>query len=195
MKFDGLNIALVATMAGAALATVTTARVLRSAILLAATSAVLAALMYRLGAPIAAVFELSVCAGLIPAIFISAIGMTSRVSGDELQTRRRMKRRRLIPLAGLAIMVGLLLAIWRPAMPWNLPHVVDGNTGLVEFPPGPEANAPAEWTRAIDANYVDSSPGEELWNRRRADLLGQVSVMLAGALAVVVLVKELRNEQ
>jgi NADH-quinone oxidoreductase subunit J len=194
-KIAALDIALVATMVGLALATVMTARVLRSAILLAATSAVLAVLMYRLGAPIAAVFELSVCAGLIPAIFISAIGMTRRLAGEELQERRRQTWRRFGSLPGLVVLAAVLLAIWNPAMPSNLPRVVDANVGEVLFPRAAEANAAElSWVRVLDANYRDTGVQDVLWNRRHADLLGQVTVLLAGALAVVVLVKELRHE-
>jgi NADH-quinone oxidoreductase subunit J len=165
MKIDSLSIALLVTMVGSALATIMTARVLRSALLLAVTSAVLAVLMYRLGAPIAAVFELSVCAGLIPAIFISAIGMTSRLSGEELKERQQEHWRRFGPLPGVVILVGVLLAIWQPDFGVTLPTLA-----------GP------------------SDVGEVLWNHRHADLLGQVTVLLAGAMAVVVLVKELRND-
>ena len=42
---------------------------LRAAIALATTSVVLAIIMFRLDSPLAAVFELSVCAGLITVVF------------------------------------------------------------------------------------------------------------------------------
>ena len=45
--------------------------ILRSAIGLALSSAALAVTFYALGAPIASVFELSVCSGLVTVIFIS----------------------------------------------------------------------------------------------------------------------------
>ena len=48
---------------------------------------VLAILMFRLTRPSAAVFELSVCAGLIPVIFISAISLTQRLKRDEAKAR------------------------------------------------------------------------------------------------------------
>jgi NADH-quinone oxidoreductase subunit J len=62
----------------AAVWTVMSARLLHSAIGLATTSVILAILMYQLGSPLAAVFELSVCAGLISAIFLSAIPLAGR---------------------------------------------------------------------------------------------------------------------
>lgn len=46
---------------------------LRAAIALAVLSVALAAIFFRLGAPYAGAFELSVCAGLITVLFIAAI--------------------------------------------------------------------------------------------------------------------------
>lgn len=51
---------------------------LSAAISLAALSAVLAIIFYRLNSPYAAVIELSVCAGLITALFVAAISLTRR---------------------------------------------------------------------------------------------------------------------
>ena len=50
--------------------------VLKGALCLAVLSAILAGLFYRFGAPYAAVFELSVCAGLITVLFIAVIALT-----------------------------------------------------------------------------------------------------------------------
>lgn len=50
--------------------------VLKGALALAVMSALLAALFYRLGASYAAVFELSVCAGLITVLFVAVIALT-----------------------------------------------------------------------------------------------------------------------
>jgi NADH-quinone oxidoreductase subunit J len=50
--------------------------VLKGALALAVMSALLAALFYRFGAAYAAVFELSVCAGLITVLFIAVIALT-----------------------------------------------------------------------------------------------------------------------
>lgn len=51
---------------------------LSAAISLAALSAALAIIFYRLNSPYAAVIELSVCAGLITALFVAAISLTKR---------------------------------------------------------------------------------------------------------------------
>jgi NADH-quinone oxidoreductase subunit J len=158
-----INIGLVVAMVLAAIATVLSVRLIRSAIGLAVTSLLLAAIMFRLNAPLAAVFELSVCAGLIPAIFVSAIGMTGRTAPDELAALRKEKLKRYWPLA-----VILLLAVA------GLTQVV-----LPQLPAVPAAGAQ-------DVRNV-------LWNSRQVDLVGQVVVLLAGALAVVVLVKERKS--
>lgn len=50
----------------------------KSAIALGIASAILSAVFYLLNAPIAAVFELSVAAGLITVLLLSAIGMIEK---------------------------------------------------------------------------------------------------------------------
>ncbi len=50
--------------------------VLKGALALAVLSAILAAMFYRFGASYAAVFELSVCAGLITVLFVAVIALT-----------------------------------------------------------------------------------------------------------------------
>lgn len=49
---------------------------LKSAISLAVASVILAIIFYQLEAPYAAMFELSVCAGLITVLFASTINLT-----------------------------------------------------------------------------------------------------------------------
>jgi len=50
--------------------------VLKGVLALAVVSAILAAMFYHFGAPYAAVFELSICAGLITVLFIAVIALT-----------------------------------------------------------------------------------------------------------------------
>ena len=50
----------------------------RSSICLGIGSGILAGVFFVLGAPIAAVFELSVCAGLVTVLLLSSIGMIDR---------------------------------------------------------------------------------------------------------------------
>lgn len=158
-----LDYALVVALALSATLTVLSSRLLRSVLGLAATSAVLAVILFRLGGPLAAVVELSVCAGLIPAIFISAVSMTARLSNEEAAARwrRQLKTVWILPLLLLAATAVLLsLSV---ATNFHLP--------------------PASETDVRDV----------LWGMRHLDLLGQITVLLAGAFAVVVLVKEVKQ--
>jgi uncharacterized MnhB-related membrane protein len=49
---------------------------LKGALALAVMSAILAAMFYHFGAPWAAMFELSVCAGFITVLFLAVIALT-----------------------------------------------------------------------------------------------------------------------
>lgn len=55
---------------------------IKSAIALGIASGLLAAIFFILGAPYAAVFELSVCAGLITVLLLSAVSMTADKEAD-----------------------------------------------------------------------------------------------------------------
>ena len=66
-----------------ALFTVLIKNLLKAVISLAAASASLTIIMFMLNAPLAAVFELSVCAGLITVIFISVISLTKPLTPEE----------------------------------------------------------------------------------------------------------------
>jgi NADH-quinone oxidoreductase subunit J len=166
MNVSTLDLCLVVALVLAALATVMSVRLLRSVIGLAVTSVLLTVIMFRLHSPLAAVFELSVCAGLIPAIFISTIGLTARTVPEEMPGLRRdkLKRYGLLPVLLIIAAVALTQVV--------LPHVAQ-----TELPQGVENTV----------RYV-------LWERRQLDLVGQVVVLLAGALGVVVLVKERKHE-
>jgi NADH:ubiquinone oxidoreductase subunit 6 (subunit J) len=157
---------LVTTLVLASVLTVMTARVLRSAIALAVTSAVLAVVMFRLGSPIAGVFELSVCAGLIPAILISVIGLTRRLGPEGLAARRLERLKRYWYLPVIVIIAGVILSQVNLRVDYIVPAVA-----------------------------AEGDPRTVLWNLRHLDLLGQIVVLLGGAFAVVVLLKELRNER
>lgn len=142
--------------------TVMTLNLLKSAIGLAAVSVILTLLLFLLNAPLAGVFELSVCAGLITVVFISAISLTKPLTGPEAGARdlSRMKRFFILPL---------LVA----AAGWALYAL---NLNLDDIPPLP---AVAE----TDVRQV-------LWNLRRMDLVGQILIILAGVFGVVILFME-----
>jgi NADH-quinone oxidoreductase subunit J len=155
---------LLGLMLAAAVWAILTADLLRSAIGLAATSAILTLLLFRTKMPLAGVFELSVCAGLITVVFISTISLTKPATDEQARAAglKRWKRYVFLPLVLVA--AGALLAV----------------KGLTL---GPAAPPPLG---APDVQHV-------LWNLRRFDLLGQILVILAGVFGVVVLFKARRE--
>jgi NADH:ubiquinone oxidoreductase subunit 6 (subunit J) len=156
-----ISILLLTAMVAATLWTVMTSYLLRAAVGLALTSAILAVIMFMLSAPIAGVFELSVCAGLIPAIFLSAISVTKRLQPDAMVVQARQQIRRFWALPLILVLVGL-----------GLSHV-----HIPEL---------AVKIAAVPENDVR----KVLWNMRHLDLLGQIVILLGGAFGVVVLLKE-----
>lgn len=141
--------------------TVMTIRLIRAVVGLAMISVVVSILMFHLAAPLAGVFELSVCAGLISVIFITTISFTARVSKEQLPARRRQHLAKFwaLPL----IVIGLILLLRHYSFP----------AGLRIFQAAGE-----------------SDPRVVLWNMRHMDLLGQIIVLLVGAFGVVALFKE-----
>lgn len=156
-----LNLILLSGLLLAAIWTVMTIRLIRSIVGLALTSAILSVIMYRLNSPLAAVFELSVCSGLISVIFITTVSFTQRVSKERLLIRRRERLKRFLYLPFIIIVAGLLLMEYLKIPQFELP--------LPVTEPG---------VRGV------------LWNLRHLDLLGQVIILLAGVFGVVILFKE-----
>jgi NADH-quinone oxidoreductase subunit J len=138
---------------------------IKAAISLALTSAVLALIMFIMNAWLAAVIELSVCAGLITVIFINAISLTKPLTNGEsaIEGKKRMKRFIFLPFI-LLIVFGLLWITW--------------NQGWVHFDFGLTTEAPASSIRDV------------MWNQRQIDILGQIVVILTGVFGVVILFKE-----
>ena len=149
-------------MLAAALWTVMTHVLLRSALGLAIVSALLTVLMFRLDAPLAGVFELSVCTGLISVIFISTISLTQRLPYPEYVARRKKRYRRFLALPLLLVVVGVILILMHNRQP---------STTL----PSPLSHLTAAGV---------------LWDSRKMDLLGQILILLAGVYGVVILFKE-----
>ena len=135
---------------------------LKAAIALGVASLVLAVLMFEFAAPLAAVFELSVCAGLITVVFVSAISLTRMLSREEEQLRVKDRFKRFIWLP-------LILVVLAVVLYFKLPPV--------EISALPPSAGPADVREVI-------------WNVRRFDLIGQVLIVLAGVFGVVVLFKE-----
>ena len=156
-----VSIVILIVLVIAALITVMTPRLLGAIIGLAATSAMVSIVLFRLHAPIAAVFELSVGAGLIPAIFLSVIGMTQRLTPEAMSLRRKEKLRIYWALPIIVILVGVALTQIHPVFPVSTAPTVAGDVKTV------------------------------IWNYRHMDLLGQILILLGGSFGMVVLVKEL----
>jgi len=156
-----INIMLLFGLVISGLWTVMTVRLIRAIVGLAVTSAILSVLIYRLGAPFAAVFELSVCAGLIPVIFIITVNFTERITKERLRERRK---ERFVKFWYLPVVIGISCLL------------------LIKYLKIPQFSLPAP-AQEQDVRNV-------LWNMRHLDLLGQIVVLLAGALGVAVLFKE-----
>lgn len=137
---------------------------LKAAIALAVTSAVLSAVMFMMNSPLAAVFELSVCAGLITVVFISAISMTRPSTDEEMVVKKKERIRRFIylPVAVIIVFIAALLLAW--------PNI--------------------DFSQFIKETASALSVQEVLWNNRQIDVLGQIVMILAGVFGVVVLFKE-----
>jgi NADH-quinone oxidoreductase subunit J len=137
-----------------------TTLLLRATIALALASALLAVVMYALGAQIAAVLELSVCAGLISVVFVSVISLTQRKPFKDYVARRLSRLSRFWPLPLILVAAGVALSFVRT--PVQVALAV----------PGAET----------DVRVV-------MWNLRQLDLFGQILILLAGVIGVLVLFK------
>ena len=159
-----LDLVLVGALVLAALWAVMTTRLIRSVVGLALTSAILSIVLFRLDSPFAAVFELSVCSGLISVIFITTVSFTARVSKEKLAIRHRERivKYWYLPVVLTAAALFLIRHL-------NVPV-------LAALPPEPG-----------DVRNL-------LWNVRHLDILGQVVILLAGVFGVVVFFKETKDE-
>jgi len=153
-----IMIFLLVLMLLAGLWAVMTSLLLRAAIALALTSVVLSILMFQMGAPLAAVFELSVCAGLISVVFISVISLTHRLPLKEYLARRQNRILRFWFLPVLLAIAGLMFFLFKQPV---------------------EVHTPARLLLA-EVRIV-------LWQLRRLDLFTQIIVLLAGVFGVLIL--------
>ena len=137
---------------------------LKAAIALAFTSAILSVIMFVLGAPLAAVFELSVCAGLITVVFISACSMNRNRTKEEQAKQQRERNKRFIMLPAILFALTAVLAmVLRP-------YINDASPVL----------------GATSSASVQTA----LWSERQVDLLGQIVIILTGVYGVIVFFKE-----
>ena len=156
-----LNLLILILLVIAALWTVMTRSLLRSAMGLALTSAILTIVMFRMHASLAGVFELSVCAGLIPVLFVSVISLTQPLTFKEALEHMKVRLKRFWALPLIVIILGVILASLKVKIRADLPL------------PAPQT----------DARFL-------LWHLRQFDLLGQIIILFCGVFGVVVLFKE-----
>lgn len=159
-----LNIIILVILIIVSIWTVMTRSLLRAGIGLALVSVILAIVMFRLDSALAAVFELSVCAGLISVLFVSVISLTQPYSQKEIVERMKSMFARFKYLPVIIVLVGLVMFFLKFRPDFLLP-----------------------------APQAERSVRNMLWNFRQIDLLGQIIILLCGVFAVVVLFKEIRK--
>jgi len=160
-----INLVILAVLIAAALWTVLTRSLLRSAIGLALTSVVLAIVMFRLNSPLAAVFELSVCAGLISVLFVSSISLTQPLEQPAKLQHMKDRTGRFWYLPVIMLAVGVMLSFVKIKL-----------------------------TLPVLAPEIEKDVRNVLWNLRQVDLLGQIMILLAGVFGVVMLFRETRKD-
>ena len=161
-----LELLILILLVAAGLWTVMTRSLLRSAMGLALASAILTIIMFRMNANIAGVFELSVCAGLIPVLFICVISLTQPMTFKGALDHMKERFHRFWGLPLIVIVLGVTLALLSSKFK-AAPVVI-------------QAAGP-------DARFI-------LWHLRQFDLLGQVIILFTGVFGVVILFKE-RNKR
>lgn len=169
MKIMTLDMLLLIIMLLAALWTVMGRSLLKAMIGLAVTSAVITILTFRLNSPLAAVFELSVCTGLITVVFASTISLTKPLTHKEIVQMARARDKRYIYLPMIIILLAIVL--WRIKVPIDFLSM------------GLDTTAPI-------APLAVTSVRDILWNTRQIDLFGQIIIMIVGAFGVVTLFVE-----
>lgn len=133
---------------------------LKAVIALAVASVILTVIMFIMGAPLAAVFELSVAAGLITAIFASTISLTENPADkDSGAQKKRISRYIFLPI--IIVIVAGIIFIMKPGLDFT------SVTGAAE-------------------DTIQNT----IWHTRNLDIAGQILVILAGVFGVVILFKE-----
>lgn len=160
-----INIILLTGMTLTALWAVMARSLLKATIGLAVSSAFVTILMFRLASPLAAVFELSVCTGLITAVFVSAISLTKPLSHAETIALSKSKFKRYWPLPVIMALAGVILILSK-----------------------------MQFAVAISQGMVEKDVRNVLWNLRQIDMYGQIIMMLAGAFGVVILFKDKKDD-
>ena len=124
------------------------------AIMLALVSIGASLILFDFMAPWAAVFELSVCAGLITVLFVGAVSL---VRGNADADARNRVKFLVLPLAA----AGAAIILW-----FTLPAFFEALS-----------------SGAMSAS-VNNPIGITLWDIRRPDLLGQTAMLAAGVFVI-----------
>jgi NADH-quinone oxidoreductase subunit J len=136
---------------------------------------VLTILLFRFSSPLAAVFELSICAGLITVVFISTISLAEPLSYKDLSSKMKGRYKRYIFLPLILIVVASFI-LWLPddfIMSFNF----------------------ANTSTAVTVTTEQTGVREIIWNQKENDLLGQIIILLTGVFGVVVLFKERKEDE
>jgi NADH-quinone oxidoreductase subunit J len=136
---------------------------LKAAIALGVTSAVLTVIMFLMNSYLAAAFELSVCAGLITVVFISTISLAKPQTREEIIALSKQRIKRYIYLPVLLVTICIVLFLLRSHLGIDYAVQSSGSQMVVQ---------------------------DILWNVRRNDMLGQIIITLAGVFGVITLFKE-----
>ena len=141
-------------------------RIVKAAILLAFISLLTTLVLFLLKMPLAAVFELSVCAGLITVIFISVISLTNPLTREERNEEKTKMFKRIIFLPIIVLVCGAAF------------YMLEKSVDFIPLVSG-AASVPAE---------------NGMWNTRQIDLAGQIIIILAGIFGVIVLFKDNKDD-
>lgn len=136
--------------------------VLRSAIALLFASVGLTIIFFLLKAPMAAVFELSVSAGLITVLFVLTLSLIRPWTVEETPGRKKAHFRKFAALPVICLVIAASMWVTR-----------------------------GSWIGAFPIQKVaeHATVGETLWFTRGLDLIGQVIILLVGVYGVVTLFK------
>lgn len=142
-------------------------KLLNSAIMLAITSIGVSLLLFGYSAPWAAVFELSVCAGLITVLFISAVSL---VKNEEDTTKEKQIKYSVFPLILSAVVI--ISAILIPEYFEKLTIYVNQYKTSQEH-----------------------KIGDIIWAIRGVDVIAQITILAAGIFSVKHILSYFKNQE
>ncbi|MCX8074175.1 MAG: NADH-quinone oxidoreductase subunit J [Clostridia bacterium] len=131
-------------------------KLLNSAIMLAIASIGISLLLFGYSAPWAAVFELSVCAGLITVLFISAVSL---VKNEEDTTKEKQIKYSIFPLIMSAVVI--LSSIFIPEYFEKLSSYAN-----------------------TTQNGNELKIGDIIWSIRGIDVIAQIMLLAGGVFAI-----------